>query len=228
MSKAAEKIRVLVADANRVDCQLLAIALMQSSYHLQVVGSAQDTKSLLRAIAEWEPDVVLISADLQDGPGQGFYALGQLRNLKTKTKPRPVMLLESSENAQIVDAFRGGARGVFCRSDSIEKLPKCIWSVHSGQIWASSKELHVVLDILAQILPLRVAGARDTSTLTRREEQIVRLVGAGLTNRQISRELNLSEHTVKNYVFRLYEKLGLSSRVEMAVFSSSHSGTAKS
>ena len=89
--------------------------------------------------------------------------------------------------------------------------------MHKGQIWASSNELQFLLEALAEAAPLRVVNAQGINLLTKREGQVVHLVAEGLTNRGISRELNISEHTVKNYLFRIFDKLGVSSRVELTI-----------
>jgi two-component system, NarL family, nitrate/nitrite response regulator NarL len=212
-----ERVSVLIAESNSVYCQLFASALANSPYHIQVVAWAVATAGVLDAIHQFEPDVALIASQLQDGTDEGFQALAGIRKLQTKT--RVVMLLNSADDAQVIDAFRGGARGVFLRSSSIEHLPKCIWSVCRGQVWAGSRELELVLEILARALPLRFGNSQRAPILTKREEQVVRLVAGGLTNREISSELSLSAHTVKNYIFRLYDKLGISNRVELAAYS---------
>lgn len=213
---AQDCITVLVADSNKISCQLFAAALTQSRYHFQVVASAVDSTGVLSAVNQHKPHLALISANLQEGVGIGFEVLGEIR--RTHGKTRVVMLLDSSDRSSVIDAFRGGASGVFCRSDSIERLCKCLHSVHNGQIWASSNELQFLLGALAQAVPLRVVNARGVNLLTKREEQVVRLVAGGLTNREISRELSLSEHTIKNYLFRVYDKLGVSSRIELALY----------
>jgi len=128
------------------------------------------------------------------------------------------MLLEQCERDLVVDSFRGGARGIFCRTASFEALCKCIERVHQGQIWASSTELQIILEAFASAVPLRATNHRGENLLTRREEQVVNLVAQGLTNREISGQLRLSEHTVKNYLFRIFDKLGVSSRVELVLY----------
>jgi DNA-binding NarL/FixJ family response regulator len=98
-------------------------------------------------------------------------------------------------------------------------LCKCIHAVFSGQIWANSKQLQVVVDALSKnVPPARIRNARGASLLTQREEGLVHLVAEGRTNRDISRHLNLSEHTVRNYLFRIFNKLGTSNRLELALY----------
>jgi len=215
---------VLIADSSRMGCQLLAAALKRRSHCLNVVSSAVDSMEVLNAAKKHAPHVALISANLQDGSLFGFKVLRELGASQPNT--RVVMLLDSPERDLVVDAFRGGARGIFCRADSIERLYKCLYNVHKGQIWASSNELQFLLEALAEALPLRVVNAQGINLLTKREGQVVHLVAEGLTNRGISRELSLSEHTVKNYLFRIFDKLGVSTRVELILCTFSKQPTA--
>jgi len=81
------------------------------------------------------------------------------------------------------------------------------------------------VDVVSQVPSLRVVNSLGAKLLTPREEQVVALVADGLSNRQIAHELQLSEHTVKKYLFRIFEKLGISSRVELVLYAVNHGGT---
>jgi len=208
-------VTVLVSDASLMGCQLLADALRKSDQRFDVVACAINSRQIVEAAGEHEPDVAVISLNLKDGPFAGLKALRELRG--SHPTVCSVMLLEQCERGLVVDSFRGGAKGVFCRTASFEALCKCIERVHQGQIWASSTELQIILTAFANAVPLRATTRQGESLLTRREGQVVNLVAQGLTNREISRELNLSEHTVKNYLFRIFDKLGVSGRVELVI-----------
>jgi DNA-binding NarL/FixJ family response regulator len=130
-----------------------------------------------------------------------------------------VMILDSSKATTVVDAFRAGATGIFSRDQSSELLCKCIHAVHRGQVWASSKELHLVIEVLGSTQqPAKSVRLGRPGLLTKREEGVVHLVAEGLTNRDISHQLNLSEHTVRNYLFRIFNKVGTSNRLELALY----------
>jgi DNA-binding NarL/FixJ family response regulator len=96
-------------------------------------------------------------------------------------------------------------------------LPKCIECVHSGQVWANSSELHFLLEALSKPSLAHFRHFGD-SPLSARETDVVRCVAEGMTNREIARRLKLTEHTVKNYLFRIFDKLGVSSRVEVVLY----------
>jgi two-component system, NarL family, nitrate/nitrite response regulator NarL len=127
-----------------------------------------------------------------------------------------VVLLESPDRAIVLQALASGARGIFHRADSLGSLWDCIRCVHAGQVWAHSAEIEYVLDVLFDHAT-RAEQLQGATTLSRREEEIARLVAEGRSNRQISSLLGLSEHTIKNYLFRIFEKLGISSRVQLAL-----------
>jgi DNA-binding NarL/FixJ family response regulator len=137
---------------------------------------------------------------------------------KLNAKTRAVMLLPSRERDLVIDAFRCGAHGVIFRDEPLETLSKCIHAVHQGQVWANSEHLGYLLDALGHAKPLHLQDARGLNLLSKREENVVRLVSEGLTNRQISSDLGLSEHTVRNYLFRIFDKLGVSTRVELVLY----------
>jgi DNA-binding NarL/FixJ family response regulator len=209
-------VTVLVADADVMACRLLASGLRRyrqlrvSERHLPAVG-------ILKQVCETNPDILLVATNLSDGPLSGFGVAREVS--RSYPEIRIVVLLESSQPALVVEAFRSGARGVFCRSDfEFKVLWKCVSSVVSGQIWATSQQLEFVLESLREAAPLHLVNFEGVGLLTRREEDVVRQVVEGLSNREIAEQLNLSEHTVKNYLFRIFEKLGISSRVELVTY----------
>jgi DNA-binding NarL/FixJ family response regulator len=113
--------------------------------------------------------------------------------------------------------------GVFSRDGSFGELCEGIHRVNEGQIWASSEQLRYLVDSIAdKASPSAITNAKGARILTDREHSLVDLVAQGLTNRDISRELNLSEHTVRNYLFRIFNKLGTSNRLELALYAINH------
>jgi DNA-binding NarL/FixJ family response regulator len=205
-------IRVLVADSSRIHTRLLADAL-QSKDGLLVVPCEPTAADLLSA-AKLQPfDVLVISANLDESAERGFEVLRELRALRPGI--RAVLLLDSSKDEMVLKAFRAGARGVFSKNDPIDLLGKCVRCVHEGQIWADSRYLGIAMEALANTPSVRALSAEGLSLLSEREAQVVRCLAEGLTNREIADRLDLSQHTVKNYLFRVFEKLGVSSRVEL-------------
>ena len=209
-------IRVLVAESTSMGCELLADSLRRCN-RFEVTTCRHDAPELLRALAGHRADVALISAPVN---GQGFTPWSELIRKVHAVSPetRVIVLLDSAERGWVVDAFRSGAVGVFCRTESFQALRKCIASVRMGQIWADSEKLHFLLQALANAPGPHLVDAKGMVLLSEREEDVVRLVAEGLPNREIACQLGLSEHTVKNYLFRIFDKLGISNRTELILY----------
>ncbi len=207
-------IRIILAEPCRMNCQLLAEAFRRFPQFV-VAACAADSAELLAVIAKKEPDVAIVSANLEEGTLTGLAVLPQLRAAHPRT--HIIMLLDSPDRRLVIDSFRAGARGVVCREQPFEVLCKCIQAICGGQIWASNKELGYILDAFVQIAPLRRINPKRSNLLTAREKEVVLLVAEGHTNRGIAVQLNLSEHTVRNYLFRIFDKLGVSNRVELTL-----------
>ncbi|MGB9310661.1 MAG: response regulator transcription factor [Candidatus Acidiferrales bacterium] len=205
-----------VAEANEMNCQLVESAFRPKRFRVAVMASAVQSLETLTLLKARAPDVAIISAQLHDGPLEGFRVLRELRALQSRT--RAVMLLASRDRELVIDAFRCGAHGVIFRDEPLETLSKCIHAVHQGQIWANSVHLGYLLEVLGQTKAIHLHDARGANLLSKREESVVRLVADGMTNKAISSELRLSEHTVRNYLFRIFDKLGVSSRVELVLY----------
>jgi two-component system, NarL family, nitrate/nitrite response regulator NarL len=219
-----ETIRVLVADDTRIHTQLLADALRRDN-HMEVISSPPHSADLVEAAKLHKFNVVLISANMDEEPLRGLEILRQLR--ASDPELRAVMLLDSSKREIIVQAFRAGARGIFSRHESVETLAKCIRSVHQGQIWANSQQLSFAVEALAASPTVRAVDANGLNLLSKRELEVVRCLAEGLTNREIAERLGLSQHTIKNYLFRVFDKLGVSSRLELLFMTLSQAGTSQ-
>ena len=210
-------IRVIIADADRMSGQLIAEGLARGRHDIDVIGVSNNSAETIREIEKNRPDIALINVHLEDGKLTGYNVLQTLQTLSPGTSA--IMLIPDSERDLVVDAFRGGARGVFCRMQPIKLLPKCIRTVHEGQIWADTRNLVYLLDFLTQLKPLRlIKPGGGMSRLTPRESEVVHLLADGLSTRDISQKLALSEHTIRNYLSAIYDKLGVSSRVELALY----------
>jgi DNA-binding NarL/FixJ family response regulator len=199
-----------------MNCQLLKDALTRSRAPLKVIACALSSEDVALLLKAHDCQVALIADSLSDGPLSGFRALRELRH--SFPKIRPVLLMKSHQEDLVIDAFRTGAKGVFCRTEPIKALTKCITAVHQGQVWANSAQLNSLLTAFAQVAPLQIATSRGNKLLTKRENDVAKHVVQGFSNREASQKLGLTEHTVSNYLFRIYDKLGISSRVELVLY----------
>jgi DNA-binding NarL/FixJ family response regulator len=210
-----ELIHVALAESTPLGGQMLSDVLRKDKV-LKVTDTTMDPELMISGA---QYDVGLISTERGDDVHKGFELVRALRSSCPKT--RFVMLLDSPRRDLVLESFRGGARGVFCRCDPIGLLPKCVRSVHGNQIWATAQQLEFVVEALAEAPATNLVSAEGEALLSTREQQVVRFVAEGFSNREIAKQLNLSEHTVKNYMFRIFNKLGVSSRVELVLYAAS-------
>jgi DNA-binding NarL/FixJ family response regulator len=222
-----DRISVLIADADRMSAQLIAGGLARGKTDIQIVAISDNSSEAIREMEKHQPDIALINTRLDDGPLTGYHVLQALQNASPKTAA--IMMIPISERDLVIDAFRGGARGVFCRVQSIKELSKCIRRVREGQIWANNHNLDYVLKFLTEQKPLRlVKSGGGLLQLTNREAQLVQLLAEGMSTREISQKLDVTEHTVRNYLSNIYDKLGVSSRVELALYAVSRENMSNS
>lgn len=208
-------IRLFIGDESVMGCELLRNTFRHFFQQFEVVACGVTSAAVVRFCSANHVDVALISADLGDGHLMGLKAMRELRLSRSAT--RTVILFDSWQNELIVDAFRAGAKGVLCRAEPVEHLRKCLLSVCKGQVWANSTQLQLILEAFANAAPIRIANARGLSLLTKRETQLVELIAEGTPTKEITEKLGISEHTVSNYLFRIYNKIGVSNRLELAL-----------
>lgn len=206
-------INVLIAADTPVNSQLLARALAHSKKDFAVVGCEYTVAGLLEHASKSYADVAVVSARLEGDAQGGLRALRDLRAAGSTLIP--IVLLEYHKPAAVLGAFSAGAKGVISHTDPFEVVCECIRSVHAGQVWANSQELQWILNALSDGKPSRVVNAEGIPLLTPRQEQIVQMVAEGLPNAEIGAALHVTPHTIRNHLFRIYEKLGVSSRVEL-------------
>jgi DNA-binding NarL/FixJ family response regulator len=180
-----------------------------------VVASASSASEILRVLQAQRPQVAIISDNLEDGPLTGVRILPEIRKVNTDT--RILVAMGSTDRELVIEAFRFGADGVFCRNRPFDQLCKSVDAISRGEIWANTTELRYVLDEFTRSPKQLKVDPTVENRMTKREADVVRLAVEGLSNREIARELGLTEHTVKNYLFRVFDKLGVSNRVELVL-----------
>jgi DNA-binding NarL/FixJ family response regulator len=213
-------IALMLIFAKSMASELLLEAFAQDA-RFTVVGQATTEQELTSLLNSHSVDVALIDAESDIRSQSSIDLLCVVRRVSPAVKP--IMLTEKSDAQKTVECFRNGARGVFPKSGSEFKLLcKCVECVHQGQIWASSEELCWLLSALESSVfspcTMRVVNVKGERLLSNREEDVVKLLMEGYSNREIAQGLDLSEHTIKNYLFRIFEKLGVSSRTELLLY----------
>lgn len=197
-----------------MSCRLLADELHRREHY--PVSASASAKKVFRLLAAGGFEIVLVGISSSENALERIRLVRQIRSLHPEIST--IVLLDTLDRKLVVEAFRSGAQGVFCRMDSFESLCKCIRCVHQGQVWAGSAELRFLIEALVEDRHPMDAEQEDPRTLSQRERQITQLVAEGYSNRQISQQLQLSEHTIKNYLFRIFEKLGVTTRVELTLY----------
>lgn len=216
----SSEIAVLIADSHRMQAQLLVSALRRRS-EFRISTCLAEVTPMLHAVSSTHANVVVFSLNHAADIATQMAAMRRL-HLSHPQIPK-LLLVESYDRDLVVTAFRSGVRGIFCISDAhFRLLCRCIQRVADGQIWANTVQMSYLLDLISEVPSLRVLNLSGRQILTPREEQVVALVAEGLSNRQTARELDLSEHTVKKYLFRIFDKLGISSRVELVLYAVNH------
>jgi DNA-binding NarL/FixJ family response regulator len=202
--------RIVVYDASALHADLLAKGLQSLPLGLDVVP-ASDAAPLHALLSDVRTGILIVADARMHGGTLAF-----ARKLRARHRDLPmVFLMQEGRFDHVIDAFRIGARGIVYSSESLSQLARCIACVFKGEVWVRRADLTMIFDGLLKPNP-RVTDAHGKTLLTPREEEICALVAEGMTNREVSRCLNISESTVKNSLFRVFEKLGISNRVELA------------
>jgi DNA-binding NarL/FixJ family response regulator len=203
-----------------MQAQLLTSALRRRS-EFRISTCATDIASILQAVVAIPVKIILLTLNHSDSISS------QLATMRHVHLCRPaiakILLVDSYDRELVVSAFRSGARGIFCITDShFRLLCRCIQRVADGQIWLNTEQMNFLVEMVSEVPSLRILNSRGHQILTPREEQVVALVAEGLSNRNVARELDLSEHTIKKYLFRIFDKLGISTRVELVLYAMNH------
>ena len=202
--------RVIVFDSSRLQSELLATGLESMRLDFEI-SSANDMESVVRLLTN-DPDWVVIMSD----NSMNSNAIPIARHLRTRFHGLSfIFIVQEGRSDRVIEAFKTGARGIVYSNESLSELAKCIHQVSQGELWVRGVDLGMILDGLLKPTA-RVTDASGKTLLSPREEEISRLVADGLSNREVARTLKISESTVKNSLFHVFEKLGISNRVELA------------
>jgi DNA-binding NarL/FixJ family response regulator len=217
------KIRIVVADDHPIFrdglCRLLAL-----EEDFEVVAQAQDGRQVLDVLQQHEPDILLLDLKM---PGlDGLATLQRLQIAKNKT--RVIVLTASDDKNEFVQAMKLGTSGIVLKQTATELLIKSIRKVHAGEIWLDSHTTAAVIrqfvandeatPAMPSLPPAPQTRERERSPLSQREREIVALVAQGFKNKEMAEKMFISEQTVKNHLHNIFDKLGVSDRLELALY----------
>jgi len=188
-------------------------ALRRCQALFEIIAYAVTSTEAIRKLSERRPRLALVSVGLRDGETAGYQVLSHIRELHSEIGA--VALLDDSSREHVLEAFRCGARGVVSREQPFRMLAKSLRKVYEGEIWASNDQIGFVFDTLNREPKTIVPMAPRVDQLTPREKEVVFHVVDGMSNAEIGTKLGLSEHTVRNYVMKIYDKMGVSNRVQL-------------
>jgi two-component system NarL family response regulator len=209
-----EPIRVLVVDDHALFRRGLQMVLEQEP-DIEVVGEASDGTEAVETAAETLPDIVLM--DVRMPKRGGIDACTAIHDVAPSTKI--IMLTISDEEADLYDAIKAGAMGYLLKEISIEEVASAIRAVHGGQSLISpSMASKLLTEFAAMVKKTDERQQVPAPRLTDREMEVLKLVAKGLNNRDIAKQLFISENTVKNHIRNILEKLQLHSRMEAVVY----------
>jgi DNA-binding NarL/FixJ family response regulator len=214
-------IRILIADDHALFRDGLR-RLLQAEPGFDVVGEASDGDVLVDLVRKTKPDILLL--DLSMPRRDGMEVLREL--LANRLSVRTLLLTASIEKLQIVQALRLGAYGVIMKESTTQQLLDGIRCVMAGQYWVGRESVTDLVRALRSVAPADDGFQRRDYGLTARELEIVTLVVAGYSNPDIAQRCVISEQTVKHHISNVFDKLGVSNRLELALFAVNHRLTA--
>jgi len=184
----------------------------------EVIGEARDGNEAFEVVRMKEPDVLLL--DLRMPSLDGLSALPKLQGLNVKTKV--IVVTASEDKNEFVQAMKLGCAGIVLKQAATDQLIKCIRRVYAGEIWMDASTTAAVLRQFAtgteSAPPGPQARGRDRTPLSQREREIVALVAQGYKNKEMAAKMFISEQTVKNHLHNIFDKLGVSDRLELALY----------
>lgn len=213
-------VRVLIADDDPIVREVLRTVLRRDP-KVQIVGEAINGAEAIHLATTLRPDVLFLDLLMPVLPGMD--ALRELGSEGSEDVEIDIIVLCASiDERQVIQALQLGARGILLKQ-SLKHLHECLRAVVEGYYWVDDRRLSSTREIIGELLAATsTAGPEQAYNLTKRELEVISLVTLGNTNREIAQALSISEETVKRHLANIFDKVGMSSRVELAMFAVEH------
>lgn len=217
-SKIGQSIRILIVDEHPISRDGLR-ALLETNPGFKVVGEAADCETAIQLIRDLKPDILLLDRTLsQQGGTQFLHAVGA-----SHPTVRTLLLSVFVDKKEILGALQLGAHGVIAQNSTTSMLFEGIRAVKDGHYWLGNEGIASLVEAVCDSsIPPKSVTPRKTFGLTPRELEIVGAVASGYSNYDIAASFSLSEHTVKHHIGHIFDKLGVSNRLELALFAVNH------
>jgi two-component system nitrate/nitrite response regulator NarL len=210
-------IRIVLADDHPV-VRIGVRNMLTKSDGFDVVGDATDGDEAITQTLELQPDVLLLDVAMPRLPG-----LEAMRAIMSGPSTAKILLLTSTiTTQQIIEALQIGARGIVLKDALANHLQTAIRTVHAGDYWIGGKRVVNLVSALHELMQQAAVPARKTYGLTPRELEVVGCIVEGCSNRDIAKQFTLSEETVKRHLSNIFDKTGVSTRLELALFAIAH------
>lgn len=214
MNPNAQEIRILLADDHPIFRDGLK-RLLEAEPGFKVIGEASNGAEAVRLVRQLKPDLLLL--DLSMPQQTGIEAIRELGSLGATI--RIILLTAAAEKSQIVEALQLGARGVVLKDSATQLLIQAIRTVMSGEYWVGREQVSNLVQYLRTLMQTTAQETKQRKFgLTPRELEIVSAVVAGFANKEIAGHFKISEDTVKHHLSNIFDKLGVSTRLELALF----------
>jgi len=215
MAKNKNAIRILLADDHPIFRDGVR-RLLEQEDEVEIIGEASDGNECVQMLTKLKPDVLLLDLRMPEKDGLAVLEEVNFESLGT----RVIVLTATEDDNEVVRAMRLGARGVVLKQSATDLLLKSIKKVQSGEIWLDNRMTAEVMRAFAK--SSEAGPRREKPLLSDREREIVQLVAQGFRNREIGEKLFISEQTVKNHLHNIFDKLGVSDRLELALYALHH------
>jgi len=217
MSTSSQRIQILLADNHRIDREGLR-RMLSGEPDLLVVGEASTVAETLKLVRQLRPHILLLDRSMPGAQGTAM-----LRDLSAiEGQIRTILITDGLDQADVVSALQLGARGVITKDSDSEILFRSIRRVNAGEYWISRASVADLVSAVRSMVVHARTGHSRKFKITPRQQEIISRVVAGNSNKQIAQQFSLSEETVKRHLTNIFDRVGVSNRLELALFAIQH------